>query len=493
MSFSIRNPLPFGGNKGLVGNVIIIAGNVPNFENSILGSTGVIGPTGATGSSSGGGGGVVRGTGSFNISSMMVSNISNTTGSIIFTTPFSTIPFITATSNYGTLNVTNKQTTGFDYTLTTPNFNNFIPIFGSISVINYSLTGKIINGNPSIIFAKSTSINFTRSNNSSGTVWGTGTNAATGSFPTPSNINLQVVNGNPAISYYDNNVTDLKYSRSGDINGDTWPSTVTVASTGNVGAINSMRIVNGNPAISYQDSTNNDLRYIRATDVNGDTWGTGVVVASTGSVGAQNYLQVVNGNPAIVYQDQTNLDIRYVRATDVNGDTWGNSVTVHDGIFLPSICNTLQIINGNPAFCYTYIIPFTQFTGVYFMRALDVDGTTWNTPIVIDVADSLNSIVSTPIGSDIFFINGFPAILYQMSLVSNTIGSIYLKIANDVNGTSWGDRILITTSDITTGNGMVAYTNGNNLIGIASKINTLGASFISSVTKNIRIDYIASS
>ena len=35
-----------------------------------------------------------------------------------------------------------------------------------------------------------------------------------------------------------------------------------------------MAVVNGNPAISYYDNTNSDLKYVRASDTSGTSWGT---------------------------------------------------------------------------------------------------------------------------------------------------------------------------------------------------------------------------
>lgn len=53
---------------------------------------------------------------------------------------------------------------------------------------------------------------------------------------------------------------------------------------GNVGQFTSQAIVNGNPAISYYDVTNGDLKYVRASDASGTSWGTPVTLDIAGNV-----------------------------------------------------------------------------------------------------------------------------------------------------------------------------------------------------------------
>ena len=48
-------------------------------------------------------------------------------------------------------------------------------------------------------------------------------------------------------------------------------TTVTLDSTNNTGQHTSYAIVNGNPAIAYYDATAQDLRYVRATNAAGTT------------------------------------------------------------------------------------------------------------------------------------------------------------------------------------------------------------------------------
>ena len=64
--------------------------------------------------------------------------------------------------------------------------------------------------------------------------------------------------GQPAISYWDQTIGDLKYAV---FNGTTWTLS-TVDSTGSVGQYSSLAFTpDGRPAISYYDITNGDLKY----------------------------------------------------------------------------------------------------------------------------------------------------------------------------------------------------------------------------------------
>ncbi len=102
---------------------------------------------------------------------------------------------------------------------------------------------------------------------------------------------------------------------------------ITVDSVGVVGLYTSQAIVNGNPAISYYDQTNGDLKFVRANDASGTSFGTPVTVDSTGDVGQYTSITAVNGILGISYYDVTNGNLKFVRSTD-NGLTFSSSITV---------------------------------------------------------------------------------------------------------------------------------------------------------------------
>lgn len=215
---------------------------------------------------------------------------------------------------------------------------------------------------------------------------------------------LQTINGNPAISYYDNVTGDLKYVRSSNTNGTAWDPAVTVAAVGDVGQYTSLQIVGissaavfGYPAISYYDVTNGNLKYVRAVkadgkpDVNGEAWGQPLTIASTGDVGKYTTLLMVADEftilrPAISYYDVTNGDLKYTRATDVDGvAAWGAPVTIDSTGDVGSYAS-LQIVNNNPIVDGGVpAISYYDATGgdLKYVRALNQAGSSWGTPTVV--------------------------------------------------------------------------------------------------------------
>jgi hypothetical protein len=77
---------------------------------------------------------------------------------------------------------------------------------------------------------------------------------------------LHIINGVPGISYYDITNGNLKYVRATDINGKYWtsPAPLIVDQIGNVGKYSSLHLVNGFPAISYYDESLKSLKFVRA-------------------------------------------------------------------------------------------------------------------------------------------------------------------------------------------------------------------------------------
>src|SRR5262245_61007305 len=83
-----------------------------------------------------------------------------------------------------------------------------------------------------------------------------------------------------------------------------WAQTTTLrlldrGNVGRTGQYTSQAIVNGNPAVAYYNSDDTNLMFARNSAADGSgTWSL-VTVDGTGSVGRYTSLAVVNGNPAI--------------------------------------------------------------------------------------------------------------------------------------------------------------------------------------------------
>ncbi len=166
----------------------------------------------------------------------------------------------------------------------------------------------VVSGNPAILYHNPNgTILYTRANDATGSTWPTGQIVATGTV-----ANLSIVNGRPAFCY--NQGGTLYYQRAADSTGGTWNAAIAL-DTATVSTTRSLQlaVVVGKPAVSYYDFANGDLKHVAAADADGTTWNTPVTVDSAGTVGYHNSLAEVNSSPAIVYYDTTNGDLKFVR------------------------------------------------------------------------------------------------------------------------------------------------------------------------------------
>ncbi|MGV3658774.1 MAG: choice-of-anchor D domain-containing protein [Prosthecobacter sp.] len=288
----------------------------------------------------------------------------------------------------------------------------------------------IVNGHPAMSYYDSTNQNlmYVRALDANGTAWGAPVLLdATGNVGQLTS--LAVVNGRPAISYHDVTNQDLKYVRAADADGAAWGTPVPVDTTGNVGSHSSLEVVNGRPAISYADTTNDDLRYVRALDADGAAWDTPLVLDATGNVGNFTSLAVVEGMPAISYAGGSSPgSLRYVRSSDAEGAAWGTPVVVASGSIGQH--TSLQVVNGSPAISY-YVITGGQ--DLRYVRATDTTGTTWGAPVTLDSVGTVGQFTSLGI------VRGKPAISYY----DQTNTALKYVRAGDVNGAVWETPIIV--------------------------------------------------
>jgi hypothetical protein len=123
-------------------------------------------------------------------------------------------------------------------------------------------------------------------------------------------------NGNPIISYYDITNGDLKIAACNNptCTGATElerSTNTTIDSGGAVGGYTSIAIgTNGNPIISYYDQDNSALK-VTACNNPTCTTSTNTTIDSAGVVGQYTSIAIgINGNPIISYYDITNQDLK---------------------------------------------------------------------------------------------------------------------------------------------------------------------------------------
>jgi PKD repeat protein len=186
---------------------------------------------------------------------------------------------------------------------------------------------------------------FVRATDVTGSGWGTPVTVDDGGGNDVGAYNsMAVVNGVPAIAYRDETALDLVFIRADDTYGSSWPATpVTVVTGVDVENVVSLVMVDGRPAISYYDDTNEYLMYVRAAGEQGLLWLEPVIVDDKYYNGGFSSLAIINGRPAIAYGDNDLYDLRYVRALDIWGVSWGLRTTIdYDGI-TGQICRLTEV------------------------------------------------------------------------------------------------------------------------------------------------------
>jgi len=262
---------------------------------------------------------------------------------------------------------------------------------------------------------------------------------------------MAIVAGRPAMSYVDDDTNQLKFVRAADATGATWQAPVFVEDVaGSVETYTSLVVVNGNPAITWFDTLNLHLRYIRATDPQGSAWGPRVDVDINPTVGMFCSMAIVSGNPAIAYRDggNGNGDLKFARATTVDGSgSWTTMTVDADPIQDRGNGASLSIIEGKPAIAYLDVTS----NSLYYVRAANAVGTIWGTP------DSPSAFGAGGWAS-LLEVDGLPAVAYE----DMTDGSlIFARCFNLDGGIGWPVMTLDSLGTVTGEYNSLALINGN--------------------------------
>jgi len=256
---------------------------------------------------------------------------------------------------------------------------------------------------------------------------------------------LALVNGKPAVAYYEYYSQQLRYVRATDSYGIAgWGTPMNVAKIGSGGAgsggdaLNvSLCYLNGaTPAIAFEGNVGNGESYMYAKDSSGSSWNT-PIAATSSSMPPGIVLGQVAGKPAIAAHQN---GIQFTPATTANGSSWSQSVkaAAAPGSFYGNMVDIL-VVNGNPAIIYDERFS-AALTGGYdvltYVRATDAAGTKWGTAVVIDGSQEVFTDSPGIDTTKLAIIGGRPAVAYLASLVTGGFEVRY-KRANDANGASW--------------------------------------------------------
>lgn len=264
---------------------------------------------------------------------------------------------------------------------------------------------------------------------------------------------LMVVDGNPAIAYFDNVTQHLKYASSTDplgLDAESWSIEV-IDADGDVGRWPSMALVDGQPAISYTDYSLHNLKYARRIEAGGG-WDIDTVDDAE-YVGNYSSLAVIAGNPAISYQDGTNHSLKYCRATTPSGFGPGNFWTIATAKSATSGAfgwfTSMIEIDGRPAIAHQY--RDTDLGELYYSicdNELGLSSGQW-THVRVDHTSAI-----TGTEPELFLLDGLPGISY----LDETHHALRAIVSSTADGADSGDWSLpIQLDPGTDGGGNSSY------------------------------------
>ena len=335
---------------------------------------------------------------------------------------------VQVTDNDGATDTDTTPITVHGWGIYTPDDTDYVGQHTSLALVNDKLAISYYDGDNDKLM-------YVRASDYDGSAWGTPVTVDTSGDDVGRFTSLAVVDGYPAISYYNSNTSALMYVRASDADGSAWGTPVTVDTLNDVGMFTSLAVVDGNPAISYYDDDNDNLKYARADTSTGESavdW-TIVAVDSTGSVGQYTSLAVVAGNPAISYRDSTNTALKYARATTSTGESvldWTQIVTV-DSVDNVGLYTSLAVVDGAPAISY-YDASDDDLKYARASTATGDDASDW-TDYIADSGGNVGLYTSLAV------IQYYPAISYY----DGTNARLKYVQATNAAGTTWGTPVQV--------------------------------------------------
>ncbi|MCB1219089.1 MAG: PKD domain-containing protein [Planctomycetales bacterium] len=288
----------------------------------------------------------------------------------------------------------------------------------------------VVDGNPAISYfdVTNTELMYVRAGNPQGSAWGT----PVGFLAFGLYTSLAVVDGNPAISYW-SDWGYTKFVRASNSQGTAWDAPLDADSGGPTGEYTSLAIVDGNPAISYFNEASGDLKYVRASNPQGTAWNAPVWVDPSSGAGQYTSLAVVDGNPAISYYDWVRGDLKYIRASNAQGSAWNPAVVIETNGDVGQY-TSMALVDGYPAISY-----YDVTNGdLKYVRASDAQGTAWDAAVAIDTLDDVGQYTSLVV------VDGNPAISYY----DVTDGDLKYVQGGNAQFTSWQPPLWIDSAGI---------------------------------------------
>jgi len=185
------------------------------------------------------------------------------------------------------------------------------------------------------------------------------------------------------------------------------------------------------------------------------------------NLSANPTLEIVNGNPAVVFINQYN-SLVFFRSLDVEGTIWpsGDGVIIDPGLQSGLQRPGINFVNNFPVVSY-YIA-----TSLYYVSALDINGDTWDVPMIVD--NTLGTVDQD--FSSIIIVDGKPAITYFEN--NTAIRYAYSNITVPVSSSDWIYMVVTNATapgnysypsiQIVGGNPAICYINGTTICMVRS-------------------------
>ena len=332
-----------------------------------------------------------------------------------------------------------------------------------------------ISGNPAAVFHSNfpPRLKYARALNALGSSWGAPVVIDPNS-DAAGEVSLQTVNGNPAISYSDSiGQYHLHYVRASDPAGLVWGTPITVVNGApyDGGLLNSLAVVNGRPAIAYEYYAGDDLYYVRANNANGTSWSSPVAVDTSTTAVVDLSMVVVAGQPAIA--TCTGGTILYTRALNPDGTAWG-APTLLQALDVNCSSVVLQLVNNRPA------VVFNEGDSVLYKQAADATGASWQAAQMI-AYDGHNP--------DLMMMDDAPAVSYNAA----SSNDVYFVKALDADGNTWDTADLVESNPGTGSYTAIINLGGTPGVGYVADLNPGAAVRFAYLPQQFKLDTAAES
>ena len=251
---------------------------------------------------------------------------------------------------------------------------------------------------------------------------------------------IRLVNGNPAVigAGSANSAVGIVYSRSLDAYGANWSAPIVVRPGYYSAAF--LNVANGNPTITFIDN-NGGVSYMRATDLNGTNWPAPTQIINPTNYGTASHLASlpINGNPAVIMSTATNL--YFLRASDSSGTNWGSPVKLFS---LPAAIASIdmKLVSAYPA------IAAMAGQIIYYTGALDQSGTAWPAPVVAVPDSNPASTLEGPYSSvSLIDANSKPGIGYVNYESAGSATRAMFALSPTFAGSSWNSPQQVVPPD----------------------------------------------